>query len=192
MSRVTAAAVITTLVALCPSMALAFGGQPVGEVASPVAEPSGLAVANDQLWIADLAARQVVQFEPSGGTVLARIDAPGFQPTGVAWFEQTLWLADRGLDRLSRLRPPRGPDLAPVPYYGRWAAGIVHDGTHVWVVMPSRPSSTNLIPTTVRRFARWMPPTSGRSVSRSTGAFSGLPIMERTHFIASIGAAATS
>ena len=113
--------------------AYGHGGQVLGELPCPVAEPMGLASDGATLWISDMATRSIVQVSKADGSVLARLPVAGASPTGLGWHDGTLYVADRALDSIARRRNGE-PDLSPIPYYEQWAAGLVHDGQHLWVV----------------------------------------------------------
>jgi Transglutaminase-like superfamily len=114
--------------------ALAYGGQVQSQMPCPVAEPMGLAVDGDRLWITDMATRSHVLFEPGPGRVVERLPAIGLMPTGITRWNDTLLMADRRRDTIARVRPGKDTDLSPIPYYERWATGLTLDGEHLWVV----------------------------------------------------------
>jgi len=94
----------------------------------------GMAVDGEHLWISDMTTRTIVKVLRSSGEVQEKLEAPGFMPTGLAWVDGTLYSADRRLDWIGRRSTTGSTDQSPIPYYERWATGMTHDGTHLWVV----------------------------------------------------------
>ena len=126
---------LVALLLALPVLAHAQAGKVLLELASPVAEPMGMAAEGDHLWISDLTTRTLVKVRAADGAVVATLAAPGNMPTGLAWQNGTLFSADRTEEGLLwRLRPPAGPDLSTIPFYEHAPAGMVHDGRHLWVV----------------------------------------------------------
>jgi sugar lactone lactonase YvrE len=112
----------------------AAGGDVLGEVPCPAAEPMGMASGDGLLWISDLATRSILKVAPQDGSTLGSLPAVGLMPTGLAWQGDVLYAADRRRDEIARRRPGQPSDLSPIPYYERWATGMAHDGQSLWVV----------------------------------------------------------
>jgi len=119
---------------LSSSLAFAHGGQILEQLPCPVEEPMGLAACDNNLFISDMATRSIVRFDPCTAQILERIPAQGFLPTGIACSQGTLFLADRRQDFMARMRLGKNDHPSPIPYYERWATGLVHDGQSLWVV----------------------------------------------------------
>ncbi len=109
-----------------------FAKEPVLDC--PVAEPMGMTVAGNSLWLSDMHKQSIVQIDKQTGRVLRRIPSSGLMPTGLAFVDGVLYSADRRQEKFDRLRPGKTSGLSPVPYYERWATGMTYDGQHLWVV----------------------------------------------------------
>ncbi len=127
-------AVACALALALPLSALGYAGQILKELPCPVREPTGMASDGQFLWVTDMATRTVVKVRPADGTVADKLESPGDLPTGVAFHEGLLFTADRSKGWIARRKLSGGPDLSHLPYYERWAGGLVHDGAHLWVV----------------------------------------------------------
>lgn len=113
---------------------MAFGGQVLSEMQSPVVEPMGLVVDGDFLWISDMDTRAYVKVQAADGKFIEKITAPGFMPTGVTIEDGILFTADRRRETIGRYDIQHDTQLSPIPYYERWATGMTHDGASLWVV----------------------------------------------------------
>ena len=114
--------------------ALAFGGQVLLETTCPVKEPTGMATDGSFLWISDMDSRAYVKMRLTDRKVVQRMEAPGFLPSGITIAKGILYTADRRRDTIDRRNLEQKTQLSPIPYYERWATGITHDGTALWIV----------------------------------------------------------
>ena len=132
-------------------------GSLVEAIDSPVAEPMGLAVHEGSLWISDMATRKIHEFRLGDRKLVRSIDAPGLMPSGLAVHQGLLVLADRQLDRLHRRRIAEDTitGAETLPYYEKWAWGLVSDGKSLWVVDAHQKKLHQIDPddgTTIRSF----------------------------------------
>ncbi|MBU1244027.1 hypothetical protein KJ612_12555 [Myxococcota bacterium] len=127
-------------------------------IESPVAEPMGLAVYEGQLWISDMATRKIHEFRLVDRKLVRSIDAPGLMPTGLTVHKGMLIIADRQMDKLHRRRISDDSitGAETLPYYEKWAWGMVSDGKSLWIVDAQDRKIHQIDPddgTTIRSFA---------------------------------------
>ncbi len=129
----------------------------VEEIPSPVAEPMGMTVQEGSLWISDMATRKVYEFRLGDRKVAREIPVPGLMPSGIAVHKGLLVIADRQADRMARRRlTDELPGVESLPYYEKWAWGMVSDGKSLWVVDAMQKKIHQVDPddgTTIRSFA---------------------------------------
>ncbi len=131
--------------------------QLVEAIPSPVAEPMGLAIHEGSLWISDMATRKIHEFHLGDRKVLRSLDAPGLMPSGLAVHDGLLVIADRQADRFHRVRLAETglTGAETLPYYEKWAWGLVSDGKSLWAVDARQNKLHQLDPddgTTIRSF----------------------------------------
>ena len=126
------------------------------EIPSPVTEPMGLAVYEGSLWISDMATRKIYEFHLGDRKVIREIPSLGLMPTGLTVHNGMLIIADRQMDKIFRRRLTedlRG--IETLPYYEKWAWGMVSDGKTLWVVDALKKQIHQIDPddgTTIRSF----------------------------------------
>jgi DNA-binding beta-propeller fold protein YncE len=116
----------------------------VSAVASPTANPRGIAFDGSDLWMIDYQTpKALLRLDLDTAVTLGSFPWPGAAPTGLTWDGTRLWVADAVSDtiytvdistgaRTSRFRTPGRVSSNPNP------SGLAWDGEALWVVDSSR------------------------------------------------------
>ncbi|HPR63984.1 MAG TPA: transglutaminase domain-containing protein [Thermoanaerobaculia bacterium] len=125
---------LAALLSLISGTAVYAGpGEIVNRISLDIKEPTGLAIVDNQFWVADRATGTLIQIDPETGKILSSIPSPTEQPLGLTYDGSgTLYIADDiygsiyAMDvNTHQTRVVNEPETRPL--------GLAWDGQALWV-----------------------------------------------------------
>jgi hypothetical protein len=154
------------------------GGSPITHPLSGCSEPWGIVVALDSsdhvhLWVACYSTNNVVEVDPSNGTITATVGGFVF-PTFLAYDGTNIWVTNNGgngsLNEFSASNPPpsvgQGIQVGSTPYQ------VIFDTEYIWVANGGSSSVTKVVASTTKE-VQGSPFSTGAGTAPQFLAFDG-------------------